>query len=121
MVSLSDLLTPREAILQRLETLGQGDFVVAFYNPQSKRRRTLLKEAQSTLLKYRPETTPVAIGRNIGREGEQMTITTLKDFEPEMVDMLSLVIIGSSETKTFVRAGQTHMYTPRGYAKKMTD
>ncbi|MGB1360681.1 MAG: precorrin-3B C(17)-methyltransferase [Alphaproteobacteria bacterium] len=121
LVSLSDLLTPREAILKRLEKLGEGDFVVAFYNPQSKRRKTLLKEAQKTLLNHRPENTPVAIGRNLGRDGENITITTLKDFEPEMVDMLSLVVIGNSETKTFTSAGREFVYTPRGYAKKMED
>ena len=119
LISLSDLLTPRETILQRLDKLGSGDFVVAFYNPQSKKRRTLLTQAKETLLQYRPENTPVAIGRNLGRDGETMTITTLREFEPEMVDMLSLVVVGNSDTKSFNCGGQQFVYTPRGYAKKM--
>ncbi len=119
LVSLSDLLTPRQAILNRLETLGAGDFVVAFYNPQSKRRRTLLEQAKQTLLNYRPKHTPVIIGRNLGRNDEQVNITTLENFKPEMVDMLSLVVVGNSETKEFESAGRKFIYTPRGYAKKM--
>lgn len=120
-ISLSDLLTPRDAILKRLKAAGEGDFVISFYNPQSKRRRTLLGEARTILLEHRPITTPVIIARNLGRDDEAITITTLGDFEPEMVDMLSLVMVGNSETKAVVRGGRNIVYTPRGYAKKMSD
>lgn len=118
-ISLSDLLTPRDAILKRLEAAGAGDFVISFYNPQSKRRRTLLPEAKNILLNHRPDSTPVLIARNLGRDDETIQVTTLADFDPEVVDMLTLVMIGNSETRWINRAGRNLVYTPRGYAKKM--
>lgn len=119
LLSLSDLLTPRDIILKRLHTASEGDFVIAFYNPQSQRRRTLLVQARDILLQSRPATTPVVIGRNIGRENESIIHTTLADFDTDGVDMLSLVIVGNSETKSFTSAGKTYTYTPRGYTKKI--
>ena len=118
LLSLSDLLTPRDTIIKRLHAVGQGDFVVAFYNPQSQRRRTLLPKAKNILLQYRPATTPVIIGRNIGRVDENIVTTTLQDFDVSPVDMLTLIIIGNTQTKTFISAGRTFTYTPRGYAQK---
>lgn len=120
-ISLSDLLTPREAILKRLNAAGEGDFVISFYNPQSLRRRTLLPEAKEILLQHRPDSCPVLIARNLGREDETITVTTLADFDPSVVDMLTLVMIGNSETRWINRAGRNIVYTPRGYAKKMED
>ena len=120
-ISLSDLLTPREHILKRLEAAGQGDFVISFYNPQSLRRRTLLGEARTILLGHRPETTPVLIARNLGRADETIKMVTLAEFDPEEVDMLTLVMIGNSETRFVERGGRNIVYTPRGYAKKMED
>ena len=120
-ISLSDLLTPREHILKRLEAAGQGDFVISFYNPQSLRRRTLLPEARKILLNHRPETTPVLIARNLGRPDETIKVTSLQAFDPEEVDMLTLVMIGNSETRFVERGGRNIVYTPRGYAKKMED
>lgn len=118
-ISLSDLLTPRDAILKRLNAAGEGDFVISFYNPQSLRRRTLLPEAREILLKHRPESCPVLIARNLGREDETITVTTLAEFDPAVVDMLTLVMIGNSESRWIKRAGRDIVYTPRGYAKKM--
>lgn len=118
LISLSDLLTPREVIRQRLRAAAVGDFVVAFYNPQSLRRRTLLGEAREVLLTARPGTAPVAIARNLGRPGESVTVTTLAEFEPETVDMLSLVVIGNSESRLLDLPHGKRIYTPRGYAQK---
>lgn len=119
-ISLSDLLTPWEAIEQRLLGAAAGDFVVAFYNPVSQRRRTQLAAAKDILLRHRPADTPVVLARNLGREGEAVTVVALSDLKIEDVDMLTLVIVGSSATRAVQRPdGGQWVYTPRGYAKKM--
>ncbi|MDF1751114.1 MAG: precorrin-3B C(17)-methyltransferase, partial [Alphaproteobacteria bacterium] len=121
LISLSDLLTPVAAIRQRLAAAAQGDFVTAFYNPQSKRRRTLLPEAREVFLAQRPPTTPVALCRQLGRPEESIIVTTLQDFDPSIVDMFTLVVIGSSTTRSFDHAGIPRAFTPRGYADKRTN
>ncbi len=119
-ISLSDLLTPWEAIEQRLQAAAAGDFVVAFYNPVSQRRRTQLAAAKEILLRHRPKDTPVILGRNLGRDGEAVTVVALGDLKIEDVDMLTLVIVGASTTRAVARPdGGAWVYTPRGYAKKM--
>ncbi len=118
LISLSDLLTPRPVIRQRVQAAAEGDFVIAFYNPQSMRRRTLLGEACETLRSFRPPETPVAVGRNLGRPDETMTVTPLGDFDPETVDMLSIVVVGNSESRTLSLPQGVRVYTPRGYAQK---
>ncbi len=118
-ISLSDLLTPWETIAKRIEAAAQGDFVLAFYNPVSKRRTTQLAYAKEVLLKYRDGSTPVVIARQLGRDEEQITFLTLADLEVEMIDMLSVVLVGSSTSKTInMRSGKQWVYTPRGYDKK---
>ena len=48
-----------------------------------------------------------------------MRIVKFQDFNPDDVDMLTLVMVGSSQSKSFARGdGKTYAYTPRGYAKK---
>ena len=118
LISLSDLLTPRPVIRQRVKAAAEGDFVIAFYNPQSLRRRTLLGEACETLRAFRPPETPVAVGRNLGRPDESMTVTPLVDFDPDAVDMLSIVVVGNSESRTLSLPRGARVYTPRGYAQK---
>jgi len=117
-VSLSDLLTPWSVIERRLEAAAQGDFVIALYNPVSKKRRDHLETARIILLKHRPAGTPVIIARNLGRADEKVDVLPLEDLKVDMVDMLSLVMIGSSETRTVSIAGETRVYTPRGYGDK---
>lgn len=119
LISLSDLLTPRPAIRNRVKAAADGDFVIAFYNPQSLRRRTLLGEAIETLRASRPADTPVAVARSVGRPDETITITPISQFDPDSVDMMSLVVVGNSETRHRVIAGRDRLYTPRGYARKM--
>jgi cobalt-precorrin 5A hydrolase/precorrin-3B C17-methyltransferase len=119
LISLSDLLTPADAIRARLRAAADGDFVTAFYNPQSNRRRTLLPEAREILRAARPPETPVAICRQLGRPEEAVTVTTLAEFDPAVVDMLTLVVVGSSETKAFRTPSGPRMFTPRGYAGKI--
>jgi cobalt-precorrin 5A hydrolase/precorrin-3B C17-methyltransferase len=118
-ISLSDLLTPWTAIEQRLKAAAEGDFVVAFYNPVSLRRRSQLAAAKEILLKKRPADTPVILARNLGREGERVTVVDLAALDIDAVDMLTLVIVGSSETRRVARPdGGVWVYTPRGYAAK---
>jgi cobalt-precorrin 5A hydrolase/precorrin-3B C17-methyltransferase len=118
-ISLSDLLTPREDIIRRIEAASCGDFVIAFYNPVSLNRRTLLDEAREKLLKHRPENTPVLLAKNLGRENESILYRSLNDFSIDEVDMLTVVIIGSSNSKIVELGGGSKMYTPRGYSRKL--
>jgi len=117
-ISLSDLLTPVADIERRLEAAAAGDFVVAFYNPASQRRRTLLPRAREILLAARGPDTPVALARNLGRDGEAVTIHRLADGWVEAVDMLTLVLVGSTATRRLDLAGGARLYTPRGYERK---
>jgi cobalt-precorrin 5A hydrolase / cobalt-factor III methyltransferase / precorrin-3B C17-methyltransferase len=115
-ISLSDLLTPWEAIERRLKAAAEGDFVIALYNPRSSRRGIQLQMAREILLAARPGETPVALARNLGRTGETVMVTTLRELDPATVDMLALVLIGNSATRKL--AGKPFIYTPRGYAAK---
>ncbi len=121
-ISLSDLLTPWEVIQKRIDAAGRGDFVVAFYNPVSRRRTTQLASARQQLLRYRPDNTPVILARNLGRDGETVQTVTLRELDPAQIDMLTLVIVGASETRTVAFGNGDHrVYTPRGYDAKRTD
>ncbi|MFV0334961.1 MAG: precorrin-3B C(17)-methyltransferase [Tropicimonas sp.] len=124
-ISLSDLLTPRETILTRLRAAAQGDFVIAFYNPVSKRRRTLLAEARDILLEHRPPDTPVLLAASLGRPEEALTLRRLDALEVDEVDMMTIVLIGASASRRVpsgdisAGAGGEWVYTPRGYAKRI--
>ncbi len=118
-ISLSDLLTPWPVIEQRLEAAAAGDFVVALYNPVSKRRKHQLEAAVRILGGVRPGDTPVVLARRLGRSGETVAVIDLKDLTPDRVDMLTVVLIGSRETRRVARGdGGCWVYTPRGYAAK---
>ena len=118
-ISLSDLLTPWEAIKMRVKAAAEGDFVIAFYNPVSKRRRTQLEYAKDVLLNHRPGDTPVILATNLGRDGERVRVVPLESLDINEVDMLTVVIVGSSETRTVATGdGKNWVYTPRGYAAK---
>ena len=118
-ISLSDLLTPWEVIEKRLHAAAEGDFVISFYNPRSLKRRDQLERAFTILKYHRPPDTPVIIASNLGRPNEKTKIVNFADFNPDEVDMLTLVMVGSSQSKSFMRGdGKTYAYTPRGYAKK---
>ena len=118
-ISLSDLLTPRADIVKRIEAAAIGDFVIAFYNPVSKRRRTLLAEAREILSHHRPADTPVLLASSLGRPEEHLRYRTLDALDVDEVDMLTVVLIGSSHS-TLVPLGEgPRMYTPRGYARKI--
>jgi precorrin-2 C(20)-methyltransferase len=110
-VSLSDLLTPWEVIERRLEAAGRGDFVLALYNPVSRRRAWQLPRARDVLLKYRPAATPVGIVDKAYRPGTRIVHTTLGELSTDGVTMESLLIVGSTRT----RVVHSRMVTPRGY------
>lgn len=124
-ISLSDLLTPRETIVRRFKAAAEADFVIAFYNPVSRRRRTLLTEARDILLAHRPADTPVLLASNLGRPDERLVVRDLADLQVDEVDMLTVVLVGSSASRRVssgdmsAGAGGTWIYTPRGYARKI--
>ncbi|MEM1232750.1 MAG: precorrin-3B C(17)-methyltransferase [Pseudomonadota bacterium] len=118
-ISLSDLLTPRADILRRLEAAAEGDFVIAFYNPVSKRRRTLLAEAREILLRHRPADTPVMLASSLGRPEEELRYRRLDELDVDEVDMLTVVLVGSSQSRLADLGEGPRMYTPRGYARKI--
>lgn len=110
-ISLSDLLTPWEKIEKRLICAAMGDFVIAIYNPSSKKRRDYLKKACEILLPYKSAETVCGYVKNIGREGETGAVTTLSALVAVEVDMFTTVFIGNSETTVI----NGRMVTPRGY------
>lgn len=121
-ISLSDLLTPWDAIERRVRAAADGDFVIAFYNPVSMRRTWQLMKARDILLDARPGATPVILARNLGRDGEQVRTVTLDALEVADVDMLTVVLVGSSETRAVARGDGRHwIYTPRGYAGRQAN
>lgn len=110
-ISLSDLLTPWEKIEKRLILASEADFVVCLYNPSSKKRADYLKKACDIMLKYKSEDTPCGYVRNIGRNGEEYKIVTLKELKNAETDMFTTVIVGNSATRVI----NGKMVTPRGY------
>ena len=118
-ISLSDLLTPWEVIEQRLHGAGAGDFVIAFYNPVSMRRKTQLARAKDILMQYRGGDVPVLLASNLGRVQEKLTYRTLESLDVNEVDMLTVVMIGSSQSRHVNLGRAEAIYTPRGYAKHL--
>lgn len=110
-ISLSDLLTPWEVILKRVEKAAEADFVIQIYNPRSKGRKNHLNKVVDIVLEYRDAKTPVGIVKNSGRDGREITVTTLDKIDYEQVDMLTVLIIGNSNT--YMENGK--IITPRGY------
>ena len=113
-ISLSDLLTPWEIILKRLELAAQGDFVIVLYNPKSKKRDWQLGAVRDLLLKHKDPQTPVGIVSRAMRQGQATTVTTLEDLLSHAVDMQTIVVVGNSQTYTY----GDYMITPRGYRNK---
>ncbi len=120
-ISLSDLLTPRGDIQRRVRAAAEGDFVIAFYNPVSVRRRELFPWALDLLQRHRPANTPVVLARTLGRPDERVTVHDLADVHVDQVDMMTVVLIGSSQSRTVKVGGRARVYTPRGYAAKHGD
>lgn len=114
-ISLSDLMTPWAVIERRIKAAAEGDFVTAVYNPKSHGRYWQLYRLQELFLIHRSADTPVGYVRQAGREEQEVKITTLGNFDPEDVDMFTVVIIGNSQSYCW----QNKFITPRGYYGKM--
>lgn len=110
-ISLSDLLTPWEKIEKRLQGAAMADFVICIYNPSSRKRKDYLQRACDIIMQYQPEETVCGYARNVGREGEEYKVLSLKELRQCQVDMFTTVFIGNSMTE---RIGE-RMVTPRGY------
>ena len=117
LISLSDLMTPWEVIERRIKAAAVGDFVTAVYNPKSHGRYWQLYRLQELFLKYRSEETPIGYVRQAGREEQETKVTILGDFDPEDVDMFTVILIGNSQT--YIADGK--MITPRGYYREKAD
>ena len=118
-MSLSDNLKPWSIIEKRLDLAGEADLALAFYNPISRSRPWQLGVALEIVARHRSAETPVVLGRDIGRPGQTLRATTLGALTPDQVDMRTMVLIGSSTTCTFPRAGGGEwVYTPRWYGEK---
>ena len=111
LISLSDLLTPWEKIEARLLHASEADFVICLYNPSSRKRHDYLQKACDLMMRYKNPETVCGIVANIGRDGEQQQVMTLRELRDTKVDMFTTVFIGNSQTKEI----QDHMVTPRGY------
>ncbi|MBP3827720.1 MAG: precorrin-3B C(17)-methyltransferase [Prevotella sp.] len=116
-ISLSDLMTPWSLIERRIIAAATADFITAIYNPKSHGRYWQLYRLKELFLKHRSGETPVGFVRQAGREEQEVTITTLKDFNPEDIDMFTIVIIGNSQSYEW----QQKMITPRGYYRDVID
>jgi cobalt-precorrin 5A hydrolase/precorrin-3B C17-methyltransferase len=114
-ISLSDLMTPWAVIEERLRAAAAAGFVTALYNPASKRRREGLVRAVEIFAAERPADCPVIVARNLGRAAERVQIVKLGAFDPESVDMLTLVMIGGRESRAIETGDGKRAYTPRGY------
>lgn len=115
-ISLSDLLTPWEVIVKRLEAAAGADFVIALYNPKSKKRTEHIVTARKILLRHRSPETPVGIVTAASRATEVIRISSLAHMLEEDINMQSTVIIGNSTTFSW----NGYMITPRGYRDKYT-
>jgi len=117
MLSLSDRLKPWEVVVKRVRAVAGADMAFAVYNPASKSRRWQIRELRALAMQYREPTTPVIVARAVGSEQENVTVTTLAEFDPDVVDMRTMVIIGSSSTKAYRAGKTTRVYTARHYGE----
>ncbi|HED31865.1 MAG TPA: precorrin-3B C(17)-methyltransferase [Prosthecochloris aestuarii] len=116
-ISLSDLMTPWDLIEKRIVAAASADFVTAVYNPASRGRYWQIHRLKELFLRHRAATTPAGIVRQAGRDDETIHITTLASFDPDSLDMFSVMIIGNSST--FIDGSR--MITPRGYFRRGQD
>ncbi|HHK73774.1 MAG TPA: precorrin-3B C(17)-methyltransferase [Rhizobiales bacterium] len=115
-ISLSDIRKPWAVVERRLVHAAQGDFVIALYNPASRTRREQIEKAICLLLEHRSAVAPVVIAQNLGRAGERVLLTRLDDVDTSIIDMRSLLIIGSSQSRHVKRQGEREfVYAPRSY------
>lgn len=115
MISLSDVLKPWQVIERRLDAAAAADFVIAIYNPRSKHRPNQFAAAIAVIGRHRQPTTPVVVGRHVGRDAEAVVVTDLARLDPASIDMSTVVVVGSSTTRVLDRPHGSCVYTPRSY------
>ena len=116
-ISLSDLMTPWEVIERRIKAAAVGDFVTAIYNPKSNGRYWQLYRLVELFLQQRSADTPVGYVRQAGRDEQEIKVTTLGEFDPEEVDMFTVILIGNSQSYI----SDDMIITPRGYYRERGD
>lgn len=109
-LSLSDRLKPWAVVERRLRLVAEADLVLGVYNPASRSRREQVVEMQKILLEHRSPDTVVVVGRDVGRDEESLSVTTLGALDTDSIDMKCLLIIGASATRA--EADGT-VWTPR--------
>ena len=113
-LSLSDNLKPWPLIERRLDAAAQAGFAIALYNPVSRARPWQFASAVERLRRHLPATTPVIVGRAVGRPDERIAVSMLQTAAGEVADMATLVIVGTRETRVIERPGRSPLvYTPR--------
>ena len=116
-ISLSDLMTPWEVIERRIKAAAAGDFVTAVYNPKSHGRYWQLYRLVELFMQQRSADTPIGYVHQAGREEQNVNVTTLGEFDPEQVDMFTVILIGNSQS--YISDG--HIITPRGYYRELNE
>ena len=116
-ISLSDLMTPYDEIKKRVKCAAESDFIISLYNPKSKGRPHYLRECIDIIKEFRKDDTPIAVVKHALRDGQEVTLTTIGEFDDSIVDMMSIVIVGN--TKSYYKNGS--FITPRGYNNKKRD
>ncbi|MFD7704354.1 precorrin-2 C(20)-methyltransferase [Streptomyces caelestis] len=115
-ISLSDRLKPWEVIAGRLRAAAAADLVLALYNPGSRSRTWQVGKARELLLEHRTPDTPVVVARDVGGADERVRTVRLADLDPAEVDMRTILLVGSSQTRTVRRGdGEEVVWTPRRY------
>lgn len=112
-ISLSDVLKPWAVIERRLDAAAAADFVIALYNPRSRHRPHQFADAMRVVGRHRGPSTPVVIGRQVARPDERIDVITLADVDADIVDMSTVVLVGSSTTRVIDRGRSASVYTPR--------
>ncbi|MFD8937787.1 precorrin-3B C(17)-methyltransferase, partial [Streptomyces sp. NPDC059578] len=123
-ISLSDRLKPWEVVAERLHAAARADLVLALYNPGSRSRTWQVGKARDLLLEHRAPDTPVVVARDVGGDGERVRVVTLGTLDPAEVDMRTILLVGSSQTRTVRRGdgdGETIVWTPRRYPETPGD
>ncbi|HEY0808219.1 MAG TPA: precorrin-3B C(17)-methyltransferase [Pseudonocardiaceae bacterium] len=121
-LSLSERLKPWKVLSHRLEAVASADFVLAVYNPASATSgRNRVGAMREVLLRHRAPDTPVVIGRAVGSAAESVRVVRLADLDPDEVDMQTLLIVGSSQTRVIDGKTGIGVYTPRTYPRLLAD
>ncbi|AEQ06576.1 precorrin-3B C(17)-methyltransferase [Corynebacterium pseudotuberculosis] len=115
MISLSNRLKPFEIVEKRIRALAGADMAFACYNPASKERRWQVARLREIVLEYQSGDTPVIVARAVGSDQESIVVTTLQDFDPDIVDMRTMVIVGASTTRQYMGADVRRVFTSRRY------